>query len=136
MATHVQHVRRMDDRMVDDRADRTVADREVVRDVVDDSPGVLAARVVWFVAGVLLTLLAFRFVFIMLGANPNNGFVNFIYTVSHPFAAPFFGIFGYTQTLGNARVEWTTLIAMAVYALVAWGIARLLTIRHPRTTEV
>jgi hypothetical protein len=90
-----------------------------------------AARVVWFVAGVLLVLLAFRFVFIMLGANPNNGFVDFIYDVSHPFAAPFFGIFGYTQTLGTARVEWSTLVAMLVYALVAYGIARLLTIRRP-----
>jgi cation transport ATPase len=131
MATHVQHVRRMDDRAVVD--DAPVANREVVRDVVDDSPGVIAARVVWLIAGVILTLLAIRFVFIMLGANPNSGFVNFIYSVSHPFAAPFFGIFGYTQSLGNAKVEWTTLVAMAVYALIAWGIARLLTIRHPRT---
>jgi hypothetical protein len=129
MATHVQHVRRADDRVVDDTA---VADREVVRDVVDDSPAVIAARVVWFIAGVILTILAIRFIFILLGANQNNGFVNFIYTISHPFAAPFFGIFGYTQTLGTAKVEWSTLVAMAVYALVAWGIARLLTIRHTR----
>lgn len=90
-----------------------------------------AARVVWFIAGVLLVLLAFRFVFIMLGANPGNAFVNFIYSLSHPFASPFFGIFGYTQTLGSAKVEWSTLVAMFVYALVAYGIARLITIRRP-----
>ena len=93
-----------------------------------------AARVVWFIAGVLLVLLAFRFVFILLGANPGNGFVDFIYSVSHPFASPFFGIFGYTQTLGNAKVEWSTLVAMLVYALVAYGIARLITIRRPART--
>lgn len=129
MATQVQQVRPVDNGAVVD--DAPVAERQVVRDV-DDSPGVLAARVVWFIAGVILTLLAFRFVFIMLGANPHNSFVNFIYTVSHPFAAPFFGIFGYTQTLGTAKLEWSTLVAMAVYALVAWGLARLFTIRHPR----
>lgn len=91
-----------------------------------------AARIVWFIAGVLLILLAFRFVFIMLGANQGNGFVDFIYSVSHPFAAPFFGILGYEQTLGDARVEISTLIAMVVYSVVAYGIVKLLTIRQPR----
>lgn len=89
-----------------------------------------AARLVMFVAGVLLTLLAFRFVLVLLGANQNNGFANFIYTVSHPFAAPFFGLFGYSLRYGVSRFELSTLIAMAVYALVAYGIARLLTIRQ------
>jgi hypothetical protein len=92
----------------------------------------LAARVIWFIAGVVITLLALRFIFVLFGANPNNGFVNFIYTVSHPFAAPFFGIFNYTQHYGTARFEGSTLIAIAVYALIAWGLARLVTIRQPR----
>ena len=89
-----------------------------------------AARVVWFIAGVLLTLLAFRFVLVLLGANPNNAFANFIYTVSHPFVAPFFGLFGYSLHYGVSRLELSTLVAMAVYALVAFGIAKLLTIRQ------
>ena len=92
-----------------------------------------AARVVWFIAGVLLTLLAFRFLLVLLGANPNNGFANFIYTISYPFAAPFFGLFGYDLKYGVSRVEISTLIAMAVYTVVAFGIARLLTIRRART---
>ena len=92
-----------------------------------------AARVVWFIAGVLLTLLAFRFLLVLLGANPNNRFANFIYTISYPFAAPFFGLFGYDLKYGVSRVEISTLIAMAVYTVVAFGIARLLTIRRART---
>jgi hypothetical protein len=75
-------------------------------------------------------LLAFRFVLVLLGANPGSGFVDFIYTVSRPFAAPFFGIFGYQLDYGHSRVELSTLVAIAVYALVAYGIARLLTIRQ------
>jgi uncharacterized protein YggT (Ycf19 family) len=130
MATHAQPVQTTNDAPVVDS--QPVAQRQVVR-TVDNGPGVIAARVVWFIAGVILTLLAFRFVFIMLGANPHNDFVNFIYTVSHPFAAPFFGIFGYTQTLGTAAVEWSTLVAMVVYALIAFGISKLLTIARPRT---
>jgi uncharacterized protein YggT (Ycf19 family) len=91
-----------------------------------------AARIVWFVAGVVLTLLAFRFVLILLGAVSSNPFAHFIYSVSYPFAAPFFGLFGYELRYGVSRLEISTLVAMAVYALVAYGIARLVTIRQPR----
>ena len=118
-------------RVVDDTAttDTVVADRTTVR------PTSLAARIVWFIAGVIIVLLAFRFVFVLLGANPSNGFANFIYTASHPFAAPFFGLFGYSLHYGVSRFELSTLVAMLVYALIAYGLARLFTIadRQPRT---
>lgn len=131
MATHVQHVRRINDSGV--TADRAQAvDQDRVTEVVDDSPSVIVGRLVWFVAGIILILLAFRFVFILAGANQGSGFVNFIYNVSHPLASPFFGIFGYQQSLGVGKFEFSTLVAMAVYALIAWGVAQLLTIRHPR----
>lgn len=94
-------------------------------------PSSVAARVVWFITGILLTLLAFRFVFILLGANRANAFADFIYDVSHPFAAPFFGLFNYDTDYGVAKVELSTLVAMAVYALVTYAIVRLLTIRRP-----
>jgi uncharacterized protein YggT (Ycf19 family) len=94
-------------------------------------PSSVASRLVWFIAGILLTLLAFRFVFILLGANRANAFADFIYDVSHPFAAPFFGLFNYDTDYGVAKLELSTLVAMAVYALVAYAIVRLLTIRHP-----
>jgi len=88
----------------------------------------VAARVIWFIAGVLLVLLAFRFVFALLGANPSNGFANFIYTTSHPFVSPFFGIFSYDYHYGVSRFETYTLVAMVVYALIAYGLAKLVTI--------
>lgn len=106
------------------------AQRQVTRQVSETSVGgsTLAARVVWYVAGVLLVLLAFRFVLTLLGANPSNGFANFIYSLSHPFVAPFFGLFGYNLHYGVSRFEVYTLVAMAVYAIVAWGLARLFTL--------
>jgi len=87
-------------------------------------------NIVWFLAGVLLVLLAFRFVLILLAANQDNGFANLIYSVSYPFAAPFFGLFGYTLHYGQSQFELSTLVAMAVYALVAYGITRLINIRR------
>ena len=84
----------------------------------------VASRIIWLLAGSLLILLAFRFVLALLGANPANPFANFIYSVSYPFVAPFFGLFGYHLTYGVSQVEVFTLVAMAVYAVIAWIIDR------------
>lgn len=106
------------------------AQQTEVREVRESSPSgsTVASRVVWFIAGVILVLLAFRFVLALLGANPNNAFADFIYDTSYPFVAPFFGLFGYDLQYGVSRFETFTLIAIAVYAVVAWGIAKLVTI--------
>lgn len=88
----------------------------------------IAARIIWFIAGAIIILLAFRFTLVLLGANPANAFANFVYTVSHPFVAPFFGLFSYNLRYGVSRVEIFTLVAMGVYAVIAFGLARLVTI--------
>lgn len=95
------------------------------------SPGTTLARIVWFVAGVLLTLLTIRFVLVLLGANASNDFAHFIYSITRPFVSPFFGLFNYSLDYGKSHVELATIVAMIVYALIASGIARLVTIRHP-----
>lgn len=105
-------------------------------DIVDDRatgvhPMTMLARVVAFITSVILAILAIRFLFVLLGANPANGIANFVYDVSHPFVAPFFNLFNYSFVNGTARFEGYTLVAMLVYALVGYGIARLLTIGRP-----
>lgn len=93
---------------------------------------VLASRVVWFVAGFIITLLVLRMVLLLLAANQGNAFVDFVYALSAIFAAPFFGIFAYTPAYGSSVFEISSLVAILVYALVAWGLVRLLTLgsRH------
>lgn len=110
------------DEVVDDRPADTVVAR--------DNYGVnVLSRVVWLVAGILLLLLAFRFVLSLLGANPSNSFASFIYNVSHPFVAPFFGLFHYNNIqYGVSRFEIYTLVAMAVYAAIAWILSAALNI--------
>jgi hypothetical protein len=114
-------------------ATQTTPVRREVREVSEASTdgSTIAARAIWWVAGALLILLAFRFILAALGANPNNGFADFIYSVSHPFVAPFFSLFGYNLQYGVSRFETYTLIAMAVYAVIAWGLARLVTLNQP-----
>jgi uncharacterized protein YggT (Ycf19 family) len=134
MTEQIQQIKRETSDGVTTRTTR-VREDDVAPAAVREAPSDranIAVRIVWFIAGVLLTLLAFRFVLVLLGANPSNGFANFIYTVSHPFAAPFFGLFGYSLHYGVSRVEVSTLIAMAVYAILAFGISRLVTIGQKR----
>lgn len=86
-----------------------------------------ATQVIWYVCDLLEVLLILRFFLRFAGANPNAGFTNFIYSISWPFVEPFFAVFRTTVVAGNV-VEWTTLLAMLVYLIIAWGIVRLLLI--------
>src|ERR1035441_1490399 len=65
----------------------------------------VASRVVWYLAGILLVLLGFRFVLSLLVANTANSFANFIYKTSHPFVSPFFSLFSYQQNYGVSHFE-------------------------------
>lgn len=116
-------------------AETEPADRRPVREApaAAVSGPVLLARIIWYLGGILLVLLAFRFVLALLGANPGNPFAHFIYTTSRPFVAPFFSLFSYHIRYGVSRFEIYTLVAMAVYALITWGLARLVTIARTRT---
>jgi hypothetical protein len=80
-------------------------------------------QVVWYIISILEVILAFRFVLKLLGANPSAGFSRFIYGVSYIFAAPFLNVFNASMVEGSI-FEWTTLLAMFVYWLIAWGIVK------------
>jgi hypothetical protein len=80
-------------------------------------------QIVWYILGIIEALLAFRFILKLLGANPGAGFTSFIYGTTYLFAAPFLNVFHITQALGRV-IEWTTLLAMLVYWLIALGIIK------------
>jgi hypothetical protein len=81
-------------------------------------------QVVWYILGLLEVILAFRFLLKLFAANPNAGFSNLIYSISAPFAAPFLAVFKVQKVEGSV-MEWTTLLAMLVYWLIAWGIIKI-----------
>lgn len=93
-------------------------------------------QIVWYIVGLIEVLLGFRVVLLLFGADSNSGFANLIYSMSDPLASPFAGIFGVTRTSG-AVFEWSTLIAMMVYAIVAYGIVAIFQLVKPTNrTEV
>lgn len=92
---------------------------------------VVVSRVIMFVLSVVEVLIAIRFVLRLFGANAEAGFTKMIYGVSGVFMAPFATIFK-TQQAGAAVFDWSALVAIAVYALVAWGLVALIRAVSPR----
>ncbi|MEO6761433.1 MAG: YggT family protein [Candidatus Saccharimonadales bacterium] len=92
-----------------------------------------AQNIIWYVLGVIEVALAFRFVLKLLGANSINSFVNFIYTITKILTAPFDSIFGVTNTTAGATHSVfvpSIIVAGLIYALIAWGIVKLITINQ------
>ena len=112
-------------------------DTQVVREKTSGSSSaenrMTVVNGIWLVLGIFEVLLAFRFFLKLLGANPNSGFTEFVYSVSGPLSAPFRGIFSTPTTEGDITTsvfETSTLIAMLVYAVLAWGIIKLATLNR------
>lgn len=90
--------------------------------------GIVARRVVYYLLGIIVALLALRMILLLLAANQGSGFVDFIYGLSGFFAAPFFGMFNYQPSYGQSVFELSSLVAILVYSLVGVGIAKLFTL--------
>ncbi|MGK7949545.1 MAG: YggT family protein [Xenococcaceae cyanobacterium] len=82
-------------------------------------------EIIYYLTGALLILLLLRIILRLFGANPENQFASFIYDLSAPFIAPFLNLFP-TPSLGNFQLEINTLVAVGVYGLLAWLVARLI----------
>jgi hypothetical protein len=81
-------------------------------------------QLVYMIFGLIEGLIAIRFVLKALGANASAGFAQFIYGITAPLVAPFYGLFGNPASQG-AVLEVHSIVALIVYALVAWLIVRL-----------
>jgi len=86
---------------------------------------------IYFFFGALEILLVFRLILKLTGASLSSAFVGLIYGLTGIFILPFEGIFrrGFTQGIETTSVlEPSTLVAIIVYAVLAWGIVKLLRI--------
>jgi len=96
---------------------------------------VKSKNTIWYILSVIEVLLLLRFIFKLLGANTNSGFTIFLYSITNILTMPFSGIFNPIRSTGlvtSSIFEPAIIIAMAIYALAAWGIIRLLWIKVSR----
>lgn len=92
------------------------------------------SQVIWYILGIFEMLFAFRFLLKALGANPNAGFANFIYSLTDTLVNPFRGIVAPVVS-GTSTIEWSTIIAVFVYFCIAWALVYLLDLFFPITPK-
>lgn len=98
----------------------------------------IVQRIIYTIFGLILAVLAFRWIFKLLGANPENVFVRGIYAFTKPIVGIFEGIFSsaaFNGAEGTAVFEPATLIAMVVIALIAWVVLKIITPRSGNRFE-
>jgi len=99
------------------------------------NPGWRAVQLVYLVFGVIDGLLVIRLILKLLGANPQAAFANWVFNVTAFFMAPFHNLL---PTIGNeqSQLEMSVVIAILVYALIAWAIGRFVAIVFYRNVTV
>lgn len=120
-------------RETNERQGNTNVTRQTVATESAVDSKVVMRRIIYFIAGVIIAFLVLRIVFLLLAANQGSGFVDFIYAVGGFFASPFYGIFNYTPSYGQFVFEISSVVAIIIYALVAWGLGKLFTLTSNRT---
>lgn len=86
---------------------------------------VKGTQIVRLLTVILEGALALRFGLMLIGANPASPFAQLVYGFTDLFLRPFQNLVASPQA-GGMVLELTTLIAMGVYALVAWTLVRCL----------
>jgi uncharacterized protein YggT (Ycf19 family) len=89
------------------------------------------SSIIWLVFGVITGLIGLRFVLRLIAANPASPFANLIYRVTDLFLWPFSGLTA-TPSAGGMVLELSSLIAIAVYLLLAWVLVRLVWVLFDR----
>jgi hypothetical protein len=84
-----------------------------------------ATQLVWLLFGILEALIALRIGLKLIGANPASPIAVFIYGFTNLFLFPFTGLIG-TPSAGGMVLEISSMIAMGVYALIAWALERII----------
>ena len=99
------------------------------------NPARRAIELTYLAFGIIEGLLLIRMVLKLLGANPQAGFANFIYGVTAVFLAPFRNLLPTVGT-SQSQLEMSVVVAILVYALIGWVVARLIAIMYSRGVTV
>jgi len=99
------------------------------------NPGRRAVEFVYLVFGVIDGLLLIRVALKLLGANPAAGFSRWTYGVTDALLAPFRNLLPAIGT-EQSVLELSVIVAILVYALIGWALARLMAILFFRNITV
>lgn len=91
----------------------------------------LLQDLITFIMALVEMLLVFRFVLKLLAANPQAGFVDWVYETTLPLLRPFLFAFPTPSVRGGFTLEFTTLFAIFTYAFAGYLIQELLEMIGP-----
>ena len=92
-----------------------------------------ASRIINYLFVLVEGLIGLRLLLQVLGGNPANGFVDFIYSITAPFVSPFLSVFNWgTVSTSIGIVEFGSILAIAFYVLLNYAIVRLIWILSRR----
>ncbi len=107
------------------------------RDVVQTdtaSPAFSIGWIIYVLLGIVIALIVLRVILKALAANSGAAFTDFVYNVTGPLVAPFQGIFGTPHTSNGSVFELSSVVAIVVYAIIAWVVVRLISLAGRRRT--
>jgi uncharacterized membrane protein YuzA (DUF378 family) len=83
-----------------------------------------ATQLIWLLLGLLEGAIALRIIFKLVGVNAANSFATLLYNVTDFFLAPFASLAG-APAAGGMVLEVSSIIAMVVYLLIGWALAKI-----------
>jgi uncharacterized protein YggT (Ycf19 family) len=107
--------------------------REVVQ-TEGASPAFSIGWIIYVILGIVVALIILRVILKALAANTGASFTSFVYGITSPLVAPFQGIFSTPHTGNGSVFELSSIVAIVVYAIVAWAIVRLASLAGRRRT--
>ena len=99
------------------------------------SPGRRAIEIIYLVFGIVDGLLFVRLLLKVLGTNPEAPFSGFVYGLTDFLLGPFKGMLPAIVS-GKTILEPSVLIAILIYALIAWMLAKAVEIAYSRSVMV
>jgi uncharacterized protein YggT (Ycf19 family) len=86
-----------------------------------------ATQMIWLLLGLLEAAIGLRVIFKLIAVNGANPFATFLYGMTNFFVAPFASLAKAPAT-GGMVLEISSIIAMIVYFLIAWGLERIVNV--------
>lgn len=125
--------------------DGNYARRQRVVEYTPSTRDVIVTRLTQFLilaVAIVIGLIGFRFILMLIGANPANEFVNGLYNFTDTLVSPFLGIVSTPDVTTGGVVDSASLFAIVVYFFATWMLIALLNIvfgtskSHRRTTTI
>jgi hypothetical protein len=89
---------------------------------------VFLQQLVNFVIWIIVVILTLRILLLLLAANSNAPFADFVFYISDFVAWPFYGLFSSKAVAGQSYFDTSSLVGIVVYLLIGLGLNKLLSV--------